>query len=204
MRSRVRNVRPIRQRLFAALPLLCLFFAAPISGASDDAGEGSGFEAFRILVDRNIFNRNRIPAPRPGSDARAREDFGTLQSTDRLSLVGALIDEFGAVAFFSGSKAEFQGVTKQGDSIAGFTIEKIESERIVLKRDGVETVLAVGASMEREEGGTWQLRSGVEFEPGSFAAPRSGDSIADSNSDGNSADEVRRRMIERRKQEAKR
>lgn len=204
MRPRVVNFALLRPRFSAVLLLLCLLAIAPSSTASDEAGRGTGFEAFRILVDRNIFNHNRKPAPQPGGAARAQQDYVAPQAADRLALVGALIDEFGAVAFFSGSKAEYQGVTKQGDSIAGFVIEKIESERIVLRCNGIETVLAVGTSMEREEGGEWQIRDTGGFAQVYIAPPTPSDSIAGTTDESDSASEVlKKRMIERRRREAK-
>lgn len=204
MRPRMEYFSLLRPRFSAVLLLLCLLPIAPSATASDETENGAGFEAFRILVDRNIFNHNRKPAPQSGGAARGQQEYGAPQAADRLALVGALIDEFGAVAFFSGSKAEYQGVTKQGDSIAGFVIEKIESERIVLKCDGIETVLAVGTSMEREEGGEWQIRDTGGFAQVHIAPPMLGDLIAGATDESESTSEVlKKKMIERRRKEAK-
>ncbi len=202
MLSRTENSPLPGPRLLAALLLRCPLHATPSSTAPDAAEVESGVQSFRIVIDRNIFNRNRIPAPQPGSADTGQQSDAAPEAADQLSLVGALIDEFGAVAFFSGSKAEFQSVTKRGDSIAGFTIEEIESERIVLECDGVKTVLAVGMSMAREEGGEWQIRETAGLAHSYAAPPTPSDSVGAKTEESDSASEVHRRMIERRQREA--
>jgi hypothetical protein len=181
--------------------ILATLLIVPPSTASDESDSENGIEAFRIVIDRNIFNRNRKPAPRPGSATSARQESAASGSVERFSLVGALIDEFGAVAFFSGSKPEYQGVAKRGGSIAGYSVDTIETGRILLKRDGAETVLAVGASMERDTGGEWVLRETANPAQGNIDPSASSDSTKTSTEDSDSASEVRRRMIERRKRE---
>jgi hypothetical protein len=200
MEPRTENASNRRCALVVSL-LLATLLIAPSSTASDESDSEDGIEAFRIVIDRNIFNRNRKPAPRPGSTASARQESATSRTGDRFSLVGALIDEFGAVAFFSGSKPEYQGVTKQGGSIAGYSVDTIETGRILLKRDGAETVLAVGASMERDNGGEWVLRESANPAQVYTDPSAPSDSAETSTGDSDSASEVRRRMIERRKRE---
>lgn len=202
MEPQTENASSRRGALIVSLFLATLLIA-PSSTASDEPDSENAIEGFRIVIDRNIFNRNRKPAPRPGSVTSARQESAASPSSDRFSLVGALIDEFGAVAFFSGSKPEYQGVTKQGGSIAGYSVDTIETGRILLKRDGAETVLAVGASMERDNGGEWVLRETANpaqayTDP---SAPSASTKTSTEKSD--SASEVRRRMIERRKRETK-
>ena len=71
MLSRTENSPLPGPRLLAALLLLCPLHATPSSTAPDAAEVESGVQSFRIVIDRNIFNRNRAAKRRCARGGRS-------------------------------------------------------------------------------------------------------------------------------------
>lgn len=193
---------PVFQRLLQAVLVLCFVPLLSSSAASADTEDPKGFESFRLLVDRNVFNRNRRPILKTSDADASQPQLAAPKSSEQLALVGVLIDEFGAVAFFAGSNREFQTVVKENDSIAGFAVENIESLSVILKHDDVETALAVGESLMRVEGGEWERGGNGVFTQGGGTASKPEDSAEATVEGSDAMDDIRKRMMERRRKEA--
>lgn len=114
----------------------------------------TGFEAYSLIMSRNIFNPNRR-APRVG---QVREP--TPPQTERLEFVGSLIDvndSENSKALFKSTEPEFQKAVKKDDTIAGFTVLSIGNKSVSLERDGESIDFEKGQQMTRIEEEAWQV-----------------------------------------------
>ena len=133
------------------------------SQANAGAGTNSGparlnYSAFKLILDRNIFDPNRVPI-RPGGVRRIR-------TVDSLTLRGTITYEKGTYAVFEGSSADYTKKLKLNDRIAGYKVTNIGFNGVQLAA-GTNTVdLLVGMQLRREEDGPWVPSS----KPASYAA----------------------------------
>lgn len=123
--------------------------------ASAPAGTNGGlasldYSAFKIIVDRNIFDPNRYP--HRAGEPRVRSAPKTV---DSLSLVGTMSYEKGWFAFFDGSSSEYKKVLKLTDTIAGYKVAEIEPDAVKLVVGTNRLELKVGVQMRREDEGAW-------------------------------------------------
>jgi hypothetical protein len=196
MKDGMQNVKCV---LFAAV-LLVLASVPDVGRAEDDLSSVSGFESFRIVLERNIFDPNRRPLQ--------PEDFSVPKEppADRVALIGVLISEGGAVAFFESPKPEYNLDVKQGETIAGFQVAGIRTDYLTLVRDGRQMELPVGSSLSKQDDGEWELSSeGLPFS-GSESTSISGETgvtegSTETQSSGSSTSDLIRKLKERRRQE---
>jgi hypothetical protein len=113
---------------------------------------GLDYAAFRIIVDRNIFDPNRYPRG-PG----ARPSRATPRSVDSLTLVGTMSYDKGTFAFFDGTSADYRKALKLNDVILGYKVTHITSDSVQLAAGTNELALRVGMQLRREEDGPWRL-----------------------------------------------
>ena len=164
----------------------------------------AGFESYRVVVNRNIFDptrrqrRETPPQPPPSAPAPA-------PARDHIDLTGVLLSPEATVAFFEGSREEHGKVLKTGDTIAQYTIARIQSDRVVLSGDKGTLELPVGGSLQQTEDGAWQAqeREGALAKPVSLASGSAGTAAASSGSGStsSSASDLLKKMLERRKKE---
>ena len=110
------------------------------------------YAAFKVIVDRNIFDPNRYPH-RPGVQPVVSKP----KSVDSLTLVGTMSYEKGTFAFFDGTSSEYKKALKLTDSIAGYKVTNIAANAVKLASGTNELELRVGAQLHREEDGPWLL-----------------------------------------------
>ena len=110
------------------------------------------YAAFKLIVDRNIFDPNRFPH-RPGEVRVVSKP----RSVDSLTLVGTMSYEKGTFAFFDGTSSDYKKSLKLTDSIAGYKIAGISPNAVKLAAGTNELELSVGAQLRREEDGPWRL-----------------------------------------------
>lgn len=104
------------------------------------AGADKGYDAFKIVRTRNIFDPNRKPPVR--EVPRAPEPRRPRSST--FTLTGTMVREGRSLAFFSGSRSDFSKVISVGDSVANFKITAIEPGQVELEHEGKKVTLAIG------------------------------------------------------------
>ena len=109
------------------------------------------FEAFKIIMDRNIFDVNRRPpvargTPRPPPAI-----------VDTFVLAGTMSYESGPFAVFDGSSSEYHKVLGPGGKIAGYTLAEITHDFVKLSSGTNELELKVGMQMRRSENGKWSI-----------------------------------------------
>jgi hypothetical protein len=183
------------------------------------ASNGTDYDSFRLIPDRNIFNVNRSG----GMSRVDREPPRRETRVDTFALVGSMSYPKGDFAFFDGSSSEFRRVLKTGDTIAGFTVQTIAPDNVQLAAGEKSLNLAMGSHLRREEQGEWTLvaeaapqtgssssssgrpgrPSSLGSERGSPGASATTNSGATPSSDaaGGSADDVLQRLMKKREQE---
>jgi len=120
-----------------------------------------GFEAFQVIIERNIFNPNR------SGRARAAPETKPVR-TDELSLVGIVRFEGDKVAVFDGTEPAFRRGYREGETVAGFQVERIDADVIRLSRNGQPLDLKVAQQLRRPDGADWK----VAPVPAALADPR--------------------------------
>ncbi len=135
-----------------------------LAGAPEGTNAGPArldYAAFRIIVDRNIFDPNRTPH-RVG-ERTVRQPPKVL---DSLTLVGTMSYENGTFAFFDGSSSDYKKALKLSDVIAGYRVTNIAPNGVTLTAGTNALNLGVGMQLRREEDGSWLLSG----QAGSYAA----------------------------------
>ncbi len=159
------------------------------------------YSAFKIIVDRNIFDPNRYP--HRAGESRVRSAPKTV---DSLILVGTMSYEKGWFAFFDGSSSEYKKALKLTDTIAGYKVAEIEPNGVKLAAGTNRLELKVGMQMRREDEGAWL----VAGQSGSYvAAPTSTstNAVAATASAGSDAassaaeSDIIKRLMQKRQQE---
>ena len=165
--------------------------APATSGTNAVAGPPSlDFAAFRLIVDRNIFDPNRVPHRSSGPAPKVLDSF---------TLVGTMSYEKGDFAFFNGTREDFQKVLKRDDTIAGYKVLSISPDTVTLALDTNQVHLAVGSQLRRQEDGRWvQVASSGVYTANAADAPTS--SPTDSASTGTDND-ILKRLMQRRAKE---
>ena len=159
------------------------------------------YSAFRIIADRNIFNPNRSGRSARGGGERQRQ-----AKSDSFSLVGTMAYEKGWFAFFDGSSSEYRKVIKPDGIIAGYRVVEIAPSHVKLALNGKDTELKVGTQMQRQEEGGWQMvaQAGSYSSSGrSTAAKTDSETSAESSSDGDGNDVLKRLLQKREAEENK-
>jgi hypothetical protein len=123
------------------------------------ASSSPEFTSFKIILQRNIFDPNRTPF-RENSD-QSRKSRPNPQQTDRFTLLGVLIHNGDPLAFFEGSQTEFRREFKPGETIAGFRIAGISTEKVLLEKEGRKIPIPVGQGMSSTDGEEWEVGSGT-------------------------------------------
>lgn len=169
------------------------------------SAEGPGFEDFKIITQRNIFDPNRSA---PGAPRRTVETPRP-KRIEFLNLVGAMSYEKGQFAFFDGSNSEHRKSVKPGDSIAGYKIAEVSQNQVTLQRGDTKVQLPVGGQLKREDEGEWRVNENPEpfgasqSSSNSPASPEPGQSSSSSTNSINSSDQVNpilKRLLEQRRQ----
>jgi hypothetical protein len=190
----------------------CFFSAvrAEETNSTSEATSASGFAAFKVITERNIFNPNRSGrSGRPANSDRPRQVV-----TDSFGLLGTMIYEKGKFAFFGGSSSDYKKVVTPSDKIAEYTVAEIEPNRVRLEPGGTNAQpieLTVGQQMRRAEGGGWTVSAKREpFEQSSSATSPNAASSTAASAEPSSASaasggesEILKRLLQKREEELK-
>jgi hypothetical protein len=187
--------------VFAALCLTINSFAA-----DEPKPAGPAFDEFSIVFEKNIFNPDRRSLSKgPISIAPPKPQI------ESSYLLGALISNDGAYAFFENSGSNGDSVLKVGDDFCGRSIVSINSSSIKLK-DATQTIdLNVGMGMQRIKNGPWTLasesakhisRSTSRHQPPDLTRDNNDEPKASAtDSAASSSNDILKKLMERRKQE---
>ena len=165
---------------------------------SGEAGVGGAsvspldFSAFKLVIERNIFDPNRAPHEGPRVQPKTLDSF---------SLVGTLSYAKGDFAFFDGTSADYKKVLKANDTIAGYKVVAVGPDSVKLEQGTNRLDLAVGVQMRHQETGGWvQSSTSTSYSAAPAAASNSSSSASSSAPSGADAD-ILKRMMERREKE---
>lgn len=174
-------------------------------------------DTFRIVSDRNIFNPNRVVR-------RERPAEEPVQRAETIALVGTVQSPNGVLAFFNSADTPSHRKTlKVGESVGPFKVTRIATDGIDVERDGKSMPVRVGQALRKPEGGDWGVTgsgvmSAVNGATGGAAASTAGAAGATSSRTPEAAarpdptavqaipadaDEVTRRLMERRQKQQK-
>lgn len=142
-------------RLLAVFALGSL--AAP--AAQTNVVDPRSFDAFKIIIERNIFDPNRQPP-------RKVDRPPPVKTVDIFSLTGTMSYENGPFAVFDGNNQDYHKVVGPGGKIAVYTIAEIRQDFVKLVNGTNVVELKVGMQCRRSEDGKW---SPAESADNSFA-----------------------------------
>jgi len=160
----------------------------------------TGYAAFRIISERNIFDQYRV-AGRHETGWRAATTTEWLG--DAFSLVGTMSYAKGDFAFFKGTNSEYRRVVRPEGAIAGYKVTEITPQSVKLESGGQTVEMKVGTEMRRNDDGGWQLVAASELPAAADGrAVASPTEQARSSSDGQASD-VLEKLRQQREQELK-
>lgn len=192
------------------LAALALSLTARAGSAEPPARDVPKFEAFKILLERNIFDPQRRPAER---GTPVRQSTVTTSTSERIMLVGVLIDSGQAVAFFDGTTSDGKTAVRVGGEIAGGRLTQVSTDRVRLEKQGRTLELPVAGQLSREKKGDWAIaKEIIPLSDGAFGlggSPLAADGKTTAGAtagsapspSGNSQDETIRKLMERRRKE---
>jgi type II secretory pathway component PulC len=110
------------------------------------------YDTYRMVRTRNIFDPDRramaaVSASASASASQNAASSAPVTQSDYVALNGILITSDKALAFFSGSRAEYNKVLPVQDAIAGAKLVRIMPDSIVVERDGKQITVAVGQTV---------------------------------------------------------
>lgn len=109
-----------------------------------------GYDTFRLIRTRNMFDPNRRPA-RVETPTAERSSTATRQSrTSALGLTGTMVTDGKTLAFFTGTRADYSKVLSVGEPIADGKVTAIRLGEVEIERGGKSTTLAVGHQLQIE------------------------------------------------------
>ena len=164
-------------------------------GGTNNGPASLDYAAFKIIVDRNIFDPNRFPHAGPRPIAAKSKSF------DSLTLVGTMSYEKGTFAFFDGTSAEYKKVLKLTDSIAGYKVTNIAPNAVKLATGTNEVELTVGGQLRREENGPWLLAGQSTSYASTPASTSSGGAASATTSGSGAESDIIKKLMQRREKE---
>lgn len=180
---------------------LMLSTAALLGHAAVVVETGKGYDTFKGVRTRNIFDPNR-KAFRETPPVPTRSSTPSRPRSSSFTLTGTMVREGRSLAFFSGSRSEFSKVISVGDAVANFKVTSIEPAQVQLEHDGKKVTLAIGKPFQ------------IEGQPGDPETPEEPAPAADgptpaatstsappAPAGGDAKSEILRRMMERRAKE---
>lgn len=162
---------------FGALLAFAITTAAEPTAGSPPASD-SGFEPFRVIVTRNIFDPGRRVGATEGTRSTEPppgeikiEDF----HGESLSILGVLVDGIDAVVFIGSSDGRYDGVVTVGETIAGCRVLEARTDAVRLGQDGQSLTVPVGATLRRYDNGGWQIAPAASLHASGAALAYDGD-----------------------------
>jgi hypothetical protein len=165
-------------------------------------GTGTNLMAFKIIYERNIFNPNRGPRYSRRNEADAPKPV----KIDGFSLVGTLMSDKGAYAFFDGTEARYQAALQTSNKIAGYTVAAITPSFVTLRSPSNSFDLVMNMQMRKQDEGDWELTVATGSWNSTNSASSTNATVGASDEEGGNdaaADAVMKRLMKKREEELK-
>ena len=173
-----------------------------------------GFDKYELIIKRNIFDstrRKKVPyvpkKPRPPVVVEKEDPPEPEPQRDVVILTGIIADDNKATAMFYSMNRDFSGNVNLNEEFAGMKVVTITSEYVCLETKDKQLKLPVGSKLVRVDEGPWSVNE-VTGDDRDMVAMRSkrDKSSSDkksgsSKSSGGSAEDILKKMLERRNQE---
>lgn len=171
-------------------------------GGLHAADDSKGFDAFRLVRTRNVFDPDRRATRVEAPPTRSGPAPVRMNS---ISVTGTMVADGKALVFFSGSLPEYSKVIPVGGMIADFKVTGITSAQVELDRAGKQIVVGVGKQVPLE-GSTAAIAPPGSPAPDAPAGAPSPEAAAPAEAkpaspSADEPNEVLRRMMERRQKE---
>jgi len=173
--------------------------AAPILCSAQVPKNPEAFESYRMVRLRNIFDPQRAPVANT-SDQPQAVATPPPKASDYIVLTGVMFDGGRELAFFSGSRPDYDKVLPVNTDLVGAKLTRIAPSGIEIERAGKTIPIAIGQTVPFDS-------SPPGAPPASFAAAAAAASTSGTDDSDTSSvpsanlDAVMRRMMERRQQE---
>ena len=181
-----------------ALAAACIAIASGAYTQGDTSDQGAE-EAFQLLFERNIFDPDR--SPMQTEEPEIQEEVAPSAPEDYLRLVGILISDDTAIAFFDGSRPEYVTALFLDEYLGDLFLTEANTTGVVFYHDGEDLPLAVGAALARSDGGAWhgtEVRESISSD--AEAKTDTGEKSVDATKDDAGGD-LLERLRKRREQE---
>jgi hypothetical protein len=173
--------RLLRNRCLPIVLLAGMALAVRSSAADRSDSQSEGFGPFRVIVERNIFDPNRLPLVRPVETGPVELS----EPAETVDLLGTWISNRQTIAFVEGSRPALSGTLVPGGEVGSWRVAGIENGRVVLETNGDRLEWPVGQRIRRSDEGGWVLAgsavvSAVSTSPAAFSSSTSGGGDGDS------------------------
>lgn len=197
--------------------IVCHIFIAaicllPTGAMAQQSAVKPSFDKYHMVQTRNVFDPDRRAMARP--QAGPQNTGGAASSKpvtrgDYVALTGIMVTEGRSLAFFSGSRTEYDKVLEVKGSVAGATVTKITPTNIEVQRDGKTITVAVGQTVPFDDSepaaAPAPVAPALDPETVSATVPLPSTISSPSNPSSNptapGTSDVLRRMMERRQRE---
>jgi len=168
--NRSRDSESSRSRLarflFAAAAVALLPLTAGAAGTNASSAANS-VPSYRFIAQRNIFNPNRYAGSGEGRLLNPQR----VAAAPGFALVGTMLYERGAFAFFDGTDSQYKKVLQASGVIADYRVAEVTSSYVKLQGTTSQStnsvVLPIGMQLKKLGEGDWQLVAGTESVGGS-------------------------------------
>lgn len=167
---------------------------APAAAPASPLTPTQGYEAFQLVLERNIFNPTRVGRTRVANEEKPPR-------ADEISLVGIVRYDRQAFAVFHSPETTFRKEVGEGGEFADFKVRRVDAEGVELLRGEQPLKLVVSQQLRRVEGGEWTVSAPKTPAPDPRAAARSAEP-APVEIPAN-ASEVLKRLMKQREQQLK-
>lgn len=160
------------------------------------AGQESSWASFGIILQRNIFSRQRMPVRRRTEESTARPATVTRNPEAYFVLRGVVQENDDLIAFIENSQTGMVLKLRRGDPVAQGTIRTLTLDGLEYQiEDKTPTVVRMGSDLE---GGIGVLTTTQMLDLASMPAPAASSPPAESGAD---TTDILKRLMEQRKQQ---
>ena len=141
--------------------------ASPAAAPAREASPTEGFDAFQLVVERNIFNPNRVGRARVTPTEKPVR-------VDEIALVGTVQLGGEAIAVFNSPDQAFRKDLRAGETLGEFKLQTVFADGVEMQRGDQSLTLKVAQQLRRVEGKDWAVSA--------YQAPKAGASTPSSSS----------------------